>query len=235
MSVKFYVGLVPNQTKSIHTVRNKMRNANHVRPGLILVQYCLNLVRDRTNIRTGHGLVELRKREILALGSLSKWPRRCKRSGGHCGVRRARTTTGTVVPGARYMCPRAIETPGACAARSDCHKLRTVPGSSCSAALQAPGAGAGGSPGACTMRAPAASPMEGTAPLLRGPRCAAEPDGQPRRDAGAQAGFPAVGPRGGAGAARARPAGRQRARGACWRDFWCGMWGMSTLSHGATS
>ena len=46
---------------------------------------------------------------------------------GRCGVRRARATTATVVPSARYMCPRAVEAPGACAARSGCHKLRTVP------------------------------------------------------------------------------------------------------------
>jgi hypothetical protein len=53
-------------------------------------------------------------------------------------VRRARTTTGTGVLCARYMCPRAVEAPGACAARSGCHKLRTVPG----AALQRRPAGA---------------------------------------------------------------------------------------------
>ena len=35
----------------------------------------------------------------------------------------------------------------------------------------------------------------------------------------------AVGPRGAAGAARARPRRRQRARGACWRAFCCGTWG----------
>jgi hypothetical protein len=98
-------------------------------------------------------------------------------------------------------------------------------GDFCSAALQAPGAGGSGSPAACAMRAPAASPMEGTAPLLRGPRRAAVRVGHPRRDAVTQAVFPAVSPRGSAGAARARPAGRQRARGACWRAFCCGMWG----------
>jgi hypothetical protein len=142
-------------------------------------------------------------------------------------VRRARTTTGTGVLCARYMCPRTVETPGVCADRSGCHKLRTVP------SLQASGAGAGGSPGACAMRAPAASPMEGTAPLLWGPRRTAVPDGHPRRDAVAQAGFPAVGQRGAAGAARARLAGSQRARGACWRAFCCVMWGVSTLSDEA--
>ena len=102
----------------------------------------------------------------------------------------------------------------------------------CSAALQAPGAGAGGSPGACTMRAPAAIPMEGTAPLLRGPQRAAVRDGHPRRAAVSQAGCPAVGPRGAAGAARARPAGRQRARGAYWRAFCCGKWGCARALTG---
>jgi hypothetical protein len=42
-------------------------------------------------------------------------------------VRRARATTATVVLCARCMCPRAVEAPVACAARSGCHKLRTVP------------------------------------------------------------------------------------------------------------
>ncbi len=42
-------------------------------------------------------------------------------------MRRARATTATVLPGARCMCPRAVEAPGACAARSGCNKLRTVP------------------------------------------------------------------------------------------------------------
>jgi hypothetical protein len=54
------------------------------------------------------------------------------------------------------------------------------------AGAQAPGAGAGGSPGACTMRAPAASPMEGSAPApeaaaQRGARWA--PAVAPRRGA----------------------------------------------------
>ncbi len=53
-------------------------------------------------------------------------------------MRRARTTTGTGVLCARYMCPRAVEATGACAARSGCHKLRTMPG----AALQRRPAGA---------------------------------------------------------------------------------------------
>ena len=52
-------------------------------------------------------------------------------------MRRARATTATVVPGTRCMCPRAVEAPGACAARIGCHKLRTVPG----AALQRRAAG----------------------------------------------------------------------------------------------
>jgi hypothetical protein len=148
-------------------------------------------------------------------------------------VRRARTTTATGVLCVRYMCPRAAEAPGACAARSGCQNCGPCPVPLGRAALPAPGAGAGGSPGACAMRAPAASPMEGTAPLLRGPRRAAVRDGHPRRDAVAQAGFPAVGPRGAAGAARARLAGRQRSRGACWRAFCCSMWGVSALSDEA--
>jgi len=78
----------------------------------------------------------------------------------------------------RPLCSAALQAPGAGAGGS--------PGPCTMRALQAPGAGAGGSPGPCTMRAPAASPMEGTAPLLRGPRRAAVPDGQPRGDAVAQ-------------------------------------------------
>ena len=103
----------------------------------------------------------------------------------------------------------------------------------CITALQASGAGAGGSPGACTMRAPATSSMVGTAPLIRGLLRPTVQDGHPSRPVVAQAGFPAVGPRGAAGAARARRAGLQRAQGACWRAFWCGMWGMSMLSDEA--
>ncbi len=53
-------------------------------------------------------------------------------------MRRAQTTTGTGVICARYMCPHTVEAPGACAARSGCHKLRTVTGS----ALQGRPAGA---------------------------------------------------------------------------------------------
>jgi hypothetical protein len=79
----------------------------------------------------------------------------------------------------------------------------------CSTALQVPGAGAGGIPGSCRMCSPAASPMEGTSPLLRWPRRNAVPDGHPRLYAVAQAGFPAVGQRVSAGAARERLAGLQ--------------------------
>jgi hypothetical protein len=140
-------------------------------------------------------------------------------------VRRARTTTGTGVLCARYMCPRAVEAPGACAARSGCHKLRTVPG----AALQRRPAG--------TRRRRQRQPSG-----LRDARPRREPDGGhsapapgAARPRGARWAPPArrgrpdvslaVGPRGAAGAARARPRRRQRARGACWRAFCCGMWG----------
>jgi hypothetical protein len=53
-------------------------------------------------------------------------------------VRRARTTTKTGVLCARYMCPRTVEAPGACARGSGVEKSRTVPG----AALQRRPAGA---------------------------------------------------------------------------------------------
>ena len=101
-------------------------------------------------------------------------------------MRRARTTTRTGVLCARYMCPRAVEAPGACARGSGVEKSRTVPGAALQRRPAAPGAGAGGSAGACAMRAPAASPMEGTAPLLRGPPGPAVPDGHPRRAEDAQ-------------------------------------------------
>ena len=39
-------------------------------------------------------------------------------------MRRARTTTGTGVICARYMCPRAVEAPGACARGSGVEKLK---------------------------------------------------------------------------------------------------------------
>jgi hypothetical protein len=72
-----------------------------------------------------------------------------------------------------------------------CHKLRTVP----AATLQRRPAGARRRRGAaaqgrtsCTMCAPAASSMEGTAPLLRGARLAAVRDGLPRGAAVAQTG-----------------------------------------------
>jgi hypothetical protein len=55
------------------------------------------------------------------------------------------------------------------------------------------------------MRTPAASPMEGTAPLLRGPRRAAVRDGHPRRAAVAQTGSQPL-------ARGARAAGRGRGR-----------------------
>jgi len=64
----------------------------------------------------------------------------------------------------------------------------------------------------CAMRAPAASPMEGTAPLLRGPPGPAVRDAHPRRTPVRPDVSLAVGPRGAAGAPRARPRGRPRAR-----------------------
>jgi hypothetical protein len=123
-------------------------------------------------------------------------------------VRRARATTTTVVPGDRYVCLRVVEEPGAFtalfgAAATNCGPC---PQPLCIAVLQAPVAGAGGSPGPCTIRAPAASPIEGTAPLLRGPRRGAVRDEHPSRAAVTQAGVPAVGPRGAAGAAGWAPA-----------------------------
>ena len=133
---------------------------------------------------------------------LAKWPWRCSAAEGSaaCGARGRPPRLACSVP---CICARARlkrRTPARLgAAATNCGPC---PAPLCSADLQAPGAGAGGSPGACAMRAPAASPMEGTAPLRRGPRRVAVPDGHPRRDAVAQAGFPAVGPRGAAGAAR---------------------------------
>ena len=140
-------------------------------------------------------------------------------------MRRARTTTKTGVLCARYMCPRTVEAPGACARGSGVEKSRTVPG----AVLQRRPAGAwrrrgrqrrglrDARPrrepdGGHSAPAPEAARPRGTrwAP----PACRVRPDVSL-----------AVGPRGAAGAARARPRRRQRARGACWRAFRCGMWG----------
>ena len=140
-------------------------------------------------------------------------------------MRRARTTTGTGVLCARYMCPRAVEAPGACARGSGVEKMRTVPG----AALQRRPA--------CARRRRQRQPSG-----LRDARPRREPDGGhsapapgAARPRGARWAPPArrgrpdvslaVGPRGAAGAARARPRRRQQARGACWRAFCCGMWG----------
>ena len=140
-------------------------------------------------------------------------------------MRRARATTATGVLCARYMCPRAVEAPGACAARSGCHKLRTVPG----AALQRRPAGARRrrwrQPRGLRDARPRREPDGGhsaPAPGAARPRGArwAPPARRGRPDVSL-----AVGPRGAAGAARARPRRRQRARGACWRAFCCGMWG----------
>jgi hypothetical protein len=98
-----------------------------------------------------------------------------------------------------------VEAPGACAAGRGCHKLRTVP---CAALQRRParaGASAGGSAGACVMRAPGASPMEGTAPLLWGPPGPAMRDGHPRRTPVRPDVSLAVGPRDAAGPAQPRP------------------------------
>ena len=140
-------------------------------------------------------------------------------------MRRARTTTGTGVLCARYMCPRAVEAPGACARGSGVEKLRTVPG----AALQRRPAGARRrrqrQPSGLRDARPRREPDGGhsaPAPGAARPRGArwAPPARRGRPDVSL-----AVGPRGAAGAARARPRRRQRARGACWRAFCCGTWG----------
>jgi hypothetical protein len=147
-------------------------------------------------------------------------------------VRRARTTTATGVLCTRYMCPRAVEAPGACAARSGCHKLRTVPG----AALQRRPAGARSrrqrQPTGLRDARPRREPDGGhsaTAPGAARPRGArwAPPAHRGRPDVSL-----AVGPRGAAGAARARPRRRQRARKACWRAFCCGKWGCARALTG---
>ena len=140
-------------------------------------------------------------------------------------MRRARTTTGTGVLCARYMCPRAVEAPGACARGSGVEKMRTVP----CAALQRRPAGARRrrqrQPSGLRDARPRREPDGGhsaPAPGAARPRGArwAPPARRGRQDVSL-----AVGPRGAAGAARARPRRRQRARGACWRAFCCGMWG----------
>ena len=140
-------------------------------------------------------------------------------------MRRARTTTKTGVLCARYMCPRTVEAPGACARGSGVEKLRTVP----SAALQRRPAGARRrrqrQPSGLRDARPRREPDGGhsaPAPGAARPRGArwAPPARRGRPDVSL-----AVGPRGAAGAARARPRRRQRARGACWRAFCCGMWG----------
>jgi hypothetical protein len=140
-------------------------------------------------------------------------------------VRRARTTTGTGVLCARYMCPRAVAAPGRCSRGSGVEKLRTVPG----AALQRRPAGARRrrqrQPSGLRDARPRREPDGGhsaPAPGAARPRGArwAPPARRGRPDVSL-----AVGPRGAAGAARARPRRRQRARGACWRAFCCGTWG----------
>ena len=148
-------------------------------------------------------------------------------------MRRARATTATGVLCAMYMCPRAVEAPGACAARSGCHKLRTVPG----AALQRRTAGArrrrGRQPRGLHDARPRREPDGGhSTPALgaaarRGARWA------PPARRGHPGGVPSRWPAGRCRRGAARLAGRQRSRGACWRAFCCGMWGVSTLSDEA--
>ena len=106
--------------------------------------------------------------EILALGGLAKWPRRCSAAEGTaaCGARGRPPGLECSVPGTCVRARLKRRAPARLgAAATNCGPC---PAPLCSAALQAPGAGASVSPAACAMRAPAASPMEGTAPLLRG-------------------------------------------------------------------
>ena len=147
-------------------------------------------------------------------------------------MRRARTTTGTGVLCARYMCPRAVEAPGRCSRGSGVEKLRTVPG----AALQRRPAVARRrrqrQPSGLRDARPCREPDGGhsaPAPGAARPRGArwAPPARRGRPDVSL-----AVGPRGAAGAARARPRRRQRARGACRRAFCCGMWGCARALTG---
>jgi hypothetical protein len=129
-----------------------------------------------------------------------------------CGAR-GRPLTGVICD--RYMCPRTVEAPGACARGSGVEKSRTVPG----AVLQRRPAGdwrrrgrqRRGLRDACPRwepdgghRAPAPEAARSRSTRWAPPACRGCPDVSL-----------AVGPRGSAGAARARPRRRQRARGAC--------------------
>ena len=135
-------------------------------------------------------------------------------------MRRARATTATVVPGARY-----IESQVDCEARICCHKLRTLRGS----ALQRRPAGArrrrGRQPRALHDACPCSEPDGGHsthapgAAVRRGARWA------PPVTSSRPGGGPSRWPAGRGGPARAQPAGCQRARGACWRAFCCSKWG----------
>ncbi len=98
-------------------------------------------------------------------------------------MRRARTINGTGVLCARYMCPRAVEAPGACArgaAPAGAAQRRRFAAPPCRRPAPSPVA-AQQSQRHVRLRAPAASPIEGKAPLLRGPPGPAVPDGHPRR------------------------------------------------------
>jgi hypothetical protein len=113
----------------------------------------------------------------------------------------------------------------------------------CSVALQTPGAGAGSSPGACTLcivhrsyrmiRTPAASQMEGTVSLLLGQRSAVVRDGHPRGAVVAQAGSQSL-----ASEARGRGAGADGWESVSLADWkpassGCGIWGVSSFSDEA--
>jgi hypothetical protein len=140
-------------------------------------------------------------------------------------VRRAQTTTGTGVICARYMCPRAVEAPGSCAARSSCHQLRTVPGASLQRHPADSRRRRRQQPSCLRDLRPRSQPDGGhiaPAPGAARPRSArwAPPATRGRPDVSL-----AVGPRGAADAARAWPRRSQQARRACWRAFCCGTWG----------
>jgi len=144
---------------------------------------------------------------------------------GLCGVRRARATTATVVPCDGYMCPRAVEAPGRCAAGSGCQKSRTVPG----ATLQRRPAGAQG-PARCAplprARWKAQRPCSGG----RGaPRCEMGTPGAPRSPRRGPSRWPAGRARRGAGAAGRAPA----SSGGVLASFLVQHVGVSTLSDEA--
>jgi hypothetical protein len=151
---------------------------------------------------------------------------------GRCGVRRARATTATVFQGARYMFPRAVEAPGACAAGSGCHKWRTVPATT----FQRRPAGAwrrrGRKPRGLHDARPCREPNGGHSTPAPGAAARRGARWAPPARRGRPDGVPAVGPRGARRGARARLARRQRAREMCWRAFCCGKWGCARVLTG---